>query len=77
MQSMAAAVGAGICVLASFRSEAKGVKFYDVLTSEIYIGQSLHCSVRATEPIMIATVLPFICHLPFIGSQLWTSLLDI
>ena len=29
-------------MLASFRSEARGIKFYDVLTSEVCVGQSLH-----------------------------------
>ena len=33
-------------VLASFNSEARGIKFYDVLSSSVYVGQSLQCKLE-------------------------------
>ena len=37
-------------MLASFRSEARGIKFYDVLTSEVCVGQSLHFQLEPLNP---------------------------
>ena len=37
-----AVAGISAAGLASFRSEARGIKFYDVLTSSVYVGQPLH-----------------------------------
>ena len=36
-------------MLASFRSEARGIKFY-VLTSEVCVGQSLHFQLEPLNP---------------------------
>ena len=36
----------GLHVLASFHSEARGIKFYDVLSSSVYAGQSVQCQLE-------------------------------
>ena len=40
------APGHGLCALASFTSEARGIKFYDAILSSVYIGQSLQCKLE-------------------------------
>ena len=43
---MAFVAPAGLYVLASFHSEAMGIKFYDVLTSSVCVGLSLECKLE-------------------------------
>ncbi len=38
------------CQLVSFRSQARGIKFYDVPTSAVFLGQSFHCQLEPTNP---------------------------